>query len=309
MPSPSALRSAVRGRVLLPGDADFDVAHRPWNLAVAQDPVAVVEAADAADVAALVGFAADHGIPVATQPSGHGATGRASGAILLRTSRLDGIAIDPAARTARIGAGVRSGALQRAAAEHGLTGLPGSSPVVSVTGAAIGGGLSWFGRAAGWISDSITAFDIVDAQGSAHTVSRDEDTELFWALRGGGGDIAIVTAVELALRETPALFGGRLLWPRTRAREVVDAFQSITADAPRELTAWLELLRFPGADPMIAIDATHLGDAETGQALLRDAERIGGLLSDTRALMSTADIGSITGEPTDPAPGRSRAEL
>ncbi|WP_105567208.1 FAD-binding oxidoreductase [Microbacterium halophytorum] len=309
MSSLTTLRSAVRGRVLLPGDDGFDAAHRPWNLAVAQRPLAVVEAADAADVAALVAFAADRGVPVAAQPSGHGATGRASGAILLRTARLDGITIDPVARTARIGAGVPSGALQRAAAAHGLTGLPGSSPVVSVTGAALGGGLSWFGRAAGWISDSITSFDVVAPDGRARRVGRDEDPELFWALRGGGGDIAIITAVELALRSAPALFGGRFLWPRTRARDVVDAFRAITADAPRELTAWLQLLQFPGAEPMIAIDATHLGDAAAGRALLRDAELVGGRIADTFAPLSTADVGSITGEPADPAPGRSRAAL
>ena len=104
------LRTSVRGRVSLPGDDDFERARRPWNLAVEQQNVrAVVEAADADDVAALVRFAGERGVAVATQPSGHGATGRASGAILLRTGTLDAISIDPAARTARLGAGVRPG--------------------------------------------------------------------------------------------------------------------------------------------------------------------------------------------------------
>src|SRR5690606_19207546 len=135
---------------------------RPWNLAVDQPAAAVVEAADAADVAALVRYA--------------------------------------------------TGALQAAVAPYGLTGLPGSSPVVTVAGVALGGGLSWFGRAHGWVADSVTAFDVVDANGDPRHVTGATDPDMFWALRGGGGDYAVVTALELALHEAPRLYGGRVLW-------------------------------------------------------------------------------------------------
>src|SRR5699024_6531804 len=121
------------------------------------------------------------------------ATGRTADCVLLRTGRLDEVSIDPAARRARVGAGVRSGDLQRAAAAHGLTALPGSSPVVSVAGVVLGGGLSWFSRAFGWAADSVRAFHVVDALGTARTVTSDSDPDLFWALRGGGGDFAVVT--------------------------------------------------------------------------------------------------------------------
>src|SRR6266496_256024 len=137
----------IRGRVWLPGDPDFDLARRAWNLAVEQPVEAVVEAADAEDVAALVRYANTAGLAIATQPNGHGATGRTDGTILLRTKALDTLEVDPGTRKARVGAGVAAGRVQRAAAPHGLTGLPGSSPVVSLTGVALGGGLSWFGRA------------------------------------------------------------------------------------------------------------------------------------------------------------------
>ncbi|MFD0473598.1 FAD-binding oxidoreductase [Nonomuraea thailandensis] len=102
--------------------------------------------------------------------------------------------------------------MQAAAAAHGLTGLPGSSPVVSVAGVALGGGLSWFGRAHGWVSDAVTAFDVVDAEGRQRHVTAGSDPDLFWALRGGGGDFAVVTALELTLHPAPSLFGGRVLW-------------------------------------------------------------------------------------------------
>lgn len=302
------LRGAVRGRVWLPGDAEFDEVRRPWNLAIEQGPCAVVEAADADDIAALLRFASAHGVPVTAQPSGHGATGRAAGAILLRTARLDAISIDASAMTARIGAGVRSGDLQRAAAMHGLTALPGSSPVVTVTGAALGGGLSWFGRAFGWIADSIQAADVVLADGTVRRIDATEP-ELLWGLRGGGGELVIVTSLELRLRPAPAVFGGRLLWPATHARDVAESYRTMTLPAPHELTLWLDLLHFPGAEPMIAIDSTFLGTEDAARELMRAVDALPAPLSDTRTMMSVADLGQITAEPTDPGPGQSRSEL
>lgn len=303
------LRTAVRGEVWLPGDDGFDDARQAWNLAIDQQVAAVVEAADAADASALVHIASAAGTSIATQPNGHGASGRTAGSILLRTGRLDGIEIDAQNRTARIGAGVSSGALQHAAATHGLTALPGSSPVVSVTGVALGGGLSWFGRAFGWVADSVIAFDVVDAQGQPGRVDSETDPDLFWALRGGGGDYAIVTGVELALQEAPAVYGGRMLWAGGHAPAVAQAFAEVTRSAPNELTLWLELLSFPGADPMVAIDLTYLGQESTGRELLTVLDALPDPLSDSRGMHSVAELGSITAEPTAPSPGISRAEL
>lgn len=301
--------TGVRGPVLTPDHPAFAEASRPWNLAITQEVGAVVTAEDAADVARVLQCATRHGIPVATQPSGHGATGRTGGGILLRTGRLSSISIDPVRRIARIGAGVRSGALQRAAAAHGLTALPGSSPVVSVTGAALGGGLSWFGRAFGWMADSILAADVVLADGRALHVTEDSDPKLLWGLRGGGGELAVVTALELRLHPAPELFGGRQLWPVEAAAEVAGAFRTITETAPPGLTLWLELLSVPGAAPRIAIDSAHLGDAATARELLAPTEALPAPLSDSRAPLGVEEIGTITADPTDPAPGCSRAEL
>ncbi|MER6947576.1 FAD-binding oxidoreductase [Nonomuraea sp. NPDC000554] len=303
------LRSRVRGSVVLDGDDVFEQARRPWNLAVEQPVAAVVEAADADDVAALVRYARDAGLTVSAQPNGHGATGDVAGVILLRTRKLDELRVDADARTARVGAGVAWGQVQAVAAPQGLTGLPGSSPVVSVVGYTLGGGLSWFGRRHGWAADSVTAFEIVDADGNRARVTADSDADLFWALRGGGGDYALVTAMEFDLHPAPALYGGRLLWPAQQAPQVLDAFRQITADAPEELTLWLDLMQFPGSAPMVAVDVTYLGEAAEAQALLRPLDQVGGPLSDSRKVMPVAELGSIAGEPTDPSPGLSRAEL
>ncbi|WP_081322595.1 FAD-binding oxidoreductase [Microbacterium testaceum] len=304
----ASLRDVVRGRVVLPADAEFEDVRRPWNLAIEQSPSAVVEAVDADDVAAVLRFASTHAVPVTAQPSGHGATGRADGAILLRTGNIDSISVDPDARTARIGAGVRSGDLQRAAAAHSLTALPGSSPVVTVTGAALGGGLSWFSRRFGWMADSVLAADIVLADGTIRRVD-DSDPELLWALRGGGGELAIVTSVEVRLRPAPAVFGGRLLWAATDSRAVAEVYRAMTRSAPDELTLWLELLHFPGVEPMIAIDVTYLGLEENAREWMRPVESLPVPLSDTRGMLSAADLGGITAEPTAPSAGLSRGEL
>ncbi|MEV5571329.1 FAD-binding oxidoreductase [Spirillospora sp. NPDC052269] len=303
------LRSVLRGTVLAAGDEGFEQARRPWNLAVEQPVQAVVEAADADDVATLVRHARLAGLTVATQPSGHGASGNTGEVILLRTTRLDELSVDPAARTARVGAGVKWGRVQEAASPHGLTGLAGSSPVVTVTGYTLGGGLSWFGRKHGFASDSVRAFEIVDATGARARVTATSDPDLFWALRGGGGDLAIVTAIEFDLHPAPELYGGRMLWPVDRARAVLDAFREVTASAPDELTAWFELFHFPGAAPMVAVDTTFLGAGGDAEALLRPLEKVDGRLSDSRAMMTVAELPSITAEPTDPSPGRSRSEL
>ena len=269
----------------------------------------MVEAADADDVAALVRHAHQSGLTVTAQAGGHGATGDLAGVILLRTARLDELHIEPHSRTARVGAGVAWGRVQAEAGRHGLTGLPGSSPVVSVTGYTLGGGLSWFSRRHGWAADSVTAFDVVDAEGIPARVTASSDADLFWALRGSGGDFALVTGMEFDLHPAPALYGGRMLWPVERAPWVFDAFHEITADPAGELTVWANLLNLPGSSPIVAIDTAFLGEAREGSSLLRSLERIGDLISDSRGPLPVAELGSITAEPTDPGPSVSRGEL
>ncbi|REE98451.1 FAD-binding oxidoreductase [Thermomonospora umbrina] len=304
-----ALKNTVRGRVLVAGEDGFEQARRPWNLAVEQPVAAVVEAADAEDVAAVVRFAKGAGPAVAPQATGHGASGEVGGVILLRTAALDELEIRAEERIARVGAGMQWGRVQAAAEPHGLTGLPGSSPVVGVAGYTLGGGLSWFGRRYGWASDGVRAFDVVDADGERSRVTADTDADLFWALCGGGGSHALVTAIEYALHPAPALYGGRMLWPAARAAEVFAAYREITATAPDELTVWFDLLHFPGADPMVAVDATYLGDAHEGEALLAGLAGIGGLIGDGRRAMALTELAGITAEPTAPSAGLSRGDL
>jgi hypothetical protein len=306
----SSLREAVRGEVLLPGGEGFDAAHKPWNLAVEQDVRAVVTAADADDVAALVRYAAQEGVPIAVQPTGHGASGSAAGAILLRTGRLDELTVDAGARTARIGAGVTSGAMTTAVAAHGLIHKPGSSPTVCVAGYTLGGGVGFFARKYGMASDHVIEFEVVDATGERRKANAEENPDLFHALAGGGGDFAIVTALTVRLHEESELFGGTVLWPDARAAEVFAAFREVTATAPPEVSVWVSRAQFPGGAPaMVAVSVAFLGSETDGRALLKPFEAIDGALQGEWKALPFEEIATITNDPVDPGPSVSRAEL
>jgi FAD/FMN-containing dehydrogenase len=311
------LRRVTRGNVLVSGEEGFDVARLPWDRAVDQRVLAVVDPEDAADVAAVVSYAGLAGVGVATQPNGHAPAGF-DGAILLRTGRLRGLEIRPEERVARVEAGVPWRDVLSPAGKHGLTALAGSTDVVSATGFTLGGGLSWFGRRYGFAANSVRAFDVVDADGARSRVTADSDADLFWALRGGGGDFAVVTAMEFDLHPAPELYGGRILWPAARAQEVMAAFRATTATAPEELSVWFTLLQFPPfpelPEPLrglsaVAVDVAFLGDSAEGRALLHRFDQIPGTILDTCGAVPVADLGSICAEPTDPTSAMLHCEL
>ncbi|MCA5891909.1 FAD-binding oxidoreductase [Isoptericola sp. NEAU-Y5] len=307
--STETLADTLHGRLLRPGDDAFARAATPWNLAVRQRVDAVVEAADADDVAATVRFARAAGHAVAAQSTGHGATGEADGTILLRTGRLDHVEVDRAARVARVGAGARWADVQAAAAPHGLTGLLGSAPGVGVAGYTLGGGLGWFSRVFGLAADHVRSIDVVDAEGTPRTVDATRDPDLFWALRGAGGDLAVVTALELGLEPVPAFAGGRTVWPARRAGEVLAVYREVTAAAPRELSLWLSRVEAPGAPAVVVLHAAFLGDAATARDLLSPFAAVGDAVAHEIGPVALDAVGGITADPTDPAAGRSRAEL
>ncbi|GAA1011530.1 oxidoreductase [Acrocarpospora pleiomorpha] len=313
----SDLRRAVRGRVLVSGDSGFDDARTPWDSAVEQRVKAVVEVADAADVAALVGYAREAGIGLATQPLGH-APASFDDAILVRTKNLSDIQIFPDQRRAKVGSGALWGDVLAQSAKHQLTGLAGSTTHVSTTGFTLGGGLSWFGRKHGFAANNVHAFEVVDADGVPQRVTADSDPDLFWALRGGGGDFALVTSVEFDLFPAPELYGGRILWPAARAQEVMAAFREVTATAPEELTTWFSLIQFPPFPELpdflrglsaVAVDATYLGATAEAADLLAAFDRIPGVIMDTRGQVNIADLGDICAEPTEPTSALQHTEL
>ncbi|UGS34319.1 FAD-binding oxidoreductase [Capillimicrobium parvum] len=274
-----ALRDAITGHVSAPGDPDFDDARRAWNLAVDQRPAAVAIPRTADDVVEIVRFANAHDLYVAPQASGHNVSPIASlqDTILLRTHELRGVEIDPVAKRARVAAGTEWKEVVGPASEYGLAALSGSSPQINVVGYTLGGGVGWLGRKYGLAANSVLAIEVVTADGQLRRIDADHDPDLFWALRGGGGNFGVVTAIEFALHDVGPLVAGLMLWPAERAPEVLHAWHELTQTAPDELTTSMRLLNVPD-DPalpealrggsFIAIDGAFAGDEAAATAVL-----------------------------------------
>lgn len=245
----NALRGLCDGRVHLPGDPGYDAARTPWNLAVDQRPAAVAVPHSADEVAAVVRAAAAAGLRVAPQSTGHCAGPLGEGAlddvVIVRLSELTGVTVDPATRTARVLGGTLWEEVVVASAPHGLTALHGSSPDVAVAGYLLGGGLSFYGRAHGLAANSLRAVELVTADGSLVRATPEENPDLFWAVRGGGGNLGVAVAFEIALLPYADVYAGMLLWDRERAPEVVPAWADWTRRLPDSVTTTLRLMSFP----------------------------------------------------------------
>ena len=315
------LRAEVRGVLHLPGDPGFDHARTPWVVNVEQRPLAVLEVADAADVVTAVRWAVEHRVPVSAQPVGHGATHAMEGVLLLRTRALQAMSIDVEGATAWVEPGVKAGELLSALEGTGLTFLAGSNPDPTVVGLTITGGISWFGRAYGLGCDSIRTVELVDGVGRLRTLcaqSAGEDADLFWAIRGGGGDFGIITRMEIDLHPAPQVYGGRLMWPIEQMPQVLRAFGDVTAQAPPELTTWFHALRLPPLpeipEPLrgkafASVALTYLGDAGKAEALLAPFRAIDDLTLDLIGEVPLSALGAVADEPTEPMPCLEHAGL
>ncbi|WP_430645622.1 FAD-binding oxidoreductase [Agromyces sp. GXS1127] len=281
------------GTVLLPGDPGFEAATVPWNLAILQRPAAVAVPRDADEVARIVAAAAALGLRVAPQSTGHGAAALAAGSlddvVLLRLHELTGVTVDPATRTARVLGGTLWRDVVEAAAPHGLAALHGSAGDVAVAGYALGGGLSFYGRAHGLASSHVRAVELVTADGTLVRASADDHPDLFWALRGGGGgNFGVVVAVEIDLIPVPEVVAGMLLWDLSRALDVTRAWARWTAAAPESATTSLRFLRFP-PDPAMPPLLSGRSLVVIDGAILEDDDRAAELLAPLRALAPEVD--------------------
>jgi FAD/FMN-containing dehydrogenase len=308
----SRFAPALAGKFVTPEDARFDEARRAWNLAVDQEPAAVVFPESAPDVAAAVRLAVETGQRIAAQGTGHGAAtlGPLGDTILVKTERMRGLSVDPVERIARADAGVLSLELVRAAAQHGLASVAGSSRDVGVVGYTLGGGLSFpFGRRHGLAANSVRAIELVTADESLVRADRDHEPDLFWALRGGGGSFGVVTAIELELVPITHAYAGLLWYPIERAGEVLHAWAELTrADPPHELATAGRLLKLPPIpevpEPVrgksfVVVEAVHLGDPATADELFAPLRALGPV-NDTIKRVPAAALLDLFLEPEHP---------
>jgi FAD/FMN-containing dehydrogenase len=242
------LANQLDGRIVLPGDAGWDDAILLWNAMVAREPALVVQPRSSRDVAAAVDFARRHGVVLSVKGGGHNIAGTAIAerGMTLDMSKMRGVTVDPQARLAQVGPGCLLQDVDRATQEQGLATVLGFVSETGVAGLTLGGGLGYLTRRFGWGVDNLEEVEIVTADGEIRIANRDENADLFWAVRGGGGNFGVVTRFTFRLHEVgPTVYGGLIAWPFERADEILEAYRTITAEAPRELAIWMILLHAP----------------------------------------------------------------
>jgi FAD/FMN-containing dehydrogenase len=251
--SASELRAAgFVGRVVEPADPDYDEARAGWNGAIDRLPAAVAYASDADDVAAAIRAARAAGLPFTIRAGGHSVSGRSvrDGALCIDLRALNSVTVDAVSGTARVGGGALLAELDAATQEHGLAVPAGQVSHTGVGGLTLGGGLGWLMRAHGLTIDSLLSAEVVLASGELVRASQDEHPDLFWALRGGGGDFAAVVSFEFQARRVgPMVLAGILVYPWERAREAMRASRDLMEGAPPELTVFDVLLTAPPGEP------------------------------------------------------------
>ena len=316
----AVLKEGLKGHAYVPGDVGYDEARAAWNLNAHQSPAVVVMAEGAADVLAAVRLARDEGLGVGVMATGHGVAAPADGGVLINTSRMRGVHVDPETRTARVEAGAKWADLVPEAAAHGLAGLQGSTSHVGVVGYTMGGGFGWLGRKYGFAADSVKEADVVTAEGELVKANAHENADLFWALKGGGGNFGVVTSLEFALYPITHVFGGNLFYPVERAEEVLELYSRWAEDLPEEVTSAVTFLNVPPIpdvpEPLrgrsvIAVRFCYTGEdlAEKGEEMLAPWRGLGEPVMDTFGVMPYEAMDMISMDPVDPLGAYGHTEM
>ena len=309
---PSSLRDRMSGRVSAPGDLDWDEARQAWNLAVDQRPAAVAIPHSTDDVIAIVEFANERGLRVTAQGTGHNAAAydTLADTILVKTQEMRGVEIDADARVARVAAGALWIEVTEPASALGLAPLAGSSPDVGVVGYTLGGGSSWLARKYGLSCNSVVAIELVTADGRLVRADAENEPDLFWALRGGGGNFGVVTHMEIHLYPLTEVYAGMMFWPWERSAEVLKTWADWTRTAPDEVTTSARLMQIPPLPDipeflrgraLIVIDGAYIGDQATASAALQPLRDLGPEM-DTFAMIPPVALSRIHMDPEGPTP-------
>ncbi|MDQ1530174.1 MAG: hypothetical protein QOE37_279 [Microbacteriaceae bacterium] len=306
-----ALRDRVEGPVLTADDPGFAEDAVGFNAAVVHDPDVIVGATSASDVVATVRWAAELGLPVAVQATGHGATDRMTDGVLISTRRMQDMEVDLDRGIARVAAGVKWKSLLPQLVPHGLIALCGSSSDAGIVGYTLGGGLPVLGRAYGFAADRVRSLEVVTPDGELRRVDAEHEPDLFEVLRGGKGNFGVVTSLEFDLVAVRDFYGGGLIYPGADADVVLTAFRHWVAELPDEACPSVALLRLPDApfvpEPLRGRFVVHVrfalaGTKEHGDRLLAPMRQVSTPLMDTAGPLSYEQIDLVNLDPADPLP-------
>jgi FAD/FMN-containing dehydrogenase len=295
------LRSRFPGRVVLPDDPAWEATRAVWNARIETCPAAIVRVASADDVGAGIAIARSHGLPLSARGGGHSVAGHGlvEGGLTLDLRGLDELRIDPGRRVATVGGGLSWGPVDAATAAHGLAMTGGQISTTGVGGLTLGGGVGWLMGRHGLTVDHLRGVELVDADGRQRRVAADQEPELFWALRGGGGNFGIVTRFEFDLHPLGPILAGTLIHPIERAADVIRLFAEVSTWAPDELTVMVLLLGAPDQPhippelrgrSMALLAACWAGDLARGETILRDVRAFGPPLVDRIRVMPYTDL-------------------
>ncbi|GAB3479064.1 FAD-binding oxidoreductase [Amycolatopsis cihanbeyliensis] len=305
------LTGPVRGPVSVPGDEGYDAGRSAFQTAAWHRPDVVVSATGPADVRAAVAFAASRGLPVAVQATGHGMPPAARGGLLVDTSRMTGVRVDPETGSAWLAAGVRWDQVIHEAAPYGLAPLSGSAGHVGAVSYTLGGGVGLLSRRYGYAADHVRAVEVVTPDARTRRVTAESEPDLFWALRGGRSNFGVVTGIEIDLLPVARLYGGGLYFAAHLIPEVLAAWRELTATAPEELGSSVAMIPFPDLDAVPAalrgrllahVRVAFLGTAARAERLLAPLRAIGPEPAGGLRDMPYRDSGSIHSEPPVPMP-------
>ena len=294
------LRLGLRGELLTGADSGYDSARRVWNAAFDRKPALIARCAGSADVMRAVSFAAAHGLLTAVRGGGHSLSGQSGcdGGLVVDLSAMRSVRVDPRAKLARVEAGALLGQLDREAQAFGLATTAGTATDTGVAGLTLGGGVGRIGRKFGLSCDNLTAADIVTADGKFVTASHDENPDLMWALRGGGGNFGVVTGFEYRLHAVgPMLFGGSLSYPLAQAREVLRGFAEFIAGAPDELYVDVDLSAAGSSPGSVEFDVCYCGSPAEAQRVVAPLRKLGKPVEDHLAPASYVKLQGATDPP------------
>ena len=306
------LQVRIQGSVILPDTPEYDDARKAWNLTINHHPAVIVVANNVADVIEAVNFARLEDLGIAVQSTGHGVAKAADDGLLIITSNMTSVRVDEEKHTAWIEAGAKWGMVLEHAQAVGLAPLLGSSSGVGVMGYTLGGGMGWLARKHGLAIDSVRYFEVVTADGRLLYASKTENPDLFWALRGGGGNFGVITAMEIQLYPETTVYGGNLIYPIQYAKAVYQFYREWIKNAPDELTSSISIMNFPPipavpeflrGQTVVIIRGLYAGALDKGAALVQQWLDWMTPVANTFGAMPFSNVDTISSDPKDPVPG------
>jgi FAD/FMN-containing dehydrogenase len=289
------LQASLRGPRLRPGDAGYDDARKVWNGMIDRRPALIARCAGAADVITAVNFARTHHLLVSVRGGGHNVPGTAvcQGGLMIDLAGMRSVRVDPVRRTARAEGGTTWGDFDRETQAFGLATTGGVVSDTGIAGLTLGGGLGWLAGKYGLTCDNLLSADVVTAEGQMLTVSATEHADLFWGLRGGGGNFGVVTSFEYQLHPVGPVLAGIVLYPFTKAKEALTVYRDFATAIPDEANTIGALLTSPDGVPVVAIGVCYNGDLDAGEQVLRPLRAFGPPLADEIRPMAYCQVQTL----------------